>query len=665
MSDGTADTLQSFNHVFNTFGNQTIKLKVISGICIDSVIQTLFISRKPKADFTPMNTAGCPPLSISFINKTDTATSYKWYFGDGIISGSKDTIHTYVNKSNHDTVLNVTLIASTGTGCADTAISNVTIYQAPVTSFTSDLNSKPNCGPDTVHFVSTSQPSSGILFNWDFGDGTSSTVDSVVKIFQNNNIYPLYFTIKLITSTLLHQCRDTSAEQVVTIYPKPQTSFLIDTIQLCPPAKFNFWAPPEKQATYTWDFGSGNRINVSTTKYQKTLDNSGTGDTSYYVKLISVSQFGCSDSTTVTITIPGKAKSLFSASPVSQKYPNTTISISNKAVNNPGDLYSWTFGDNIGTSNLISPTDYTYNKWGKYTISQNVKNSEGCADSSFQTIVIIAPTPVLKISVDSSSGCPPLTVNFKDISLYNDTTFDTWDFGDGVKAAGVSVQHTFYQSGDIRVRFSTKDFNGNSYFIDTVLTVYNLPSASFYAVPLNPEIPDDSVFCIPLYPDTVEGGEQYNWNFGDSTTSNNQRPAHIYQYGGKYYITLTVVSINDCKNSYTLNTPVEPVIGGKISYPNAFMPNMSGPIGGNSSENDVSNKIFSPVTAGVTEYHLEIYNSWGQLLFSSNDKTIGWDGYYKGSLCKQDVYVWKVTGVYSSGKSFAKTGNVTLFHSKK
>ena len=59
---------------------------------------------------------------------------------------------------------------------------------------------------------------------------------------------------------------------------------------------------------------------------------------------------------------------------------------------------------------------------------------------------------------------------------------------------------------------------------------------------------------------------------------------------------------------------------------------------------------------------LQIFNRWGELIYESHDINIGWDGYYKGSLCKQDVYVWRVEGKYSNGRRFRKAGDITLLH---
>ena len=50
------------------------------------------------------------------------------------------------------------------------------------------------------------------------------------------------------------------------------------------------------------------------------------------------------------------------------------------------------------------------------------------------------------------------------------------------------------------------------------------------------------------------------------------------------------------------------------------------------------------------------------MIFESFDQEIGWDGKYNGKTAKQDVYIWKVTGTYTDGKGFTKTGDVTLMY---
>jgi gliding motility-associated-like protein len=89
-------------------------------------------------------------------------------------------------------------------------------------------------------------------------------------------------------------------------------------------------------------------------------------------------------------------------------------------------------------------------------------------------------------------------------------------------------------------------------------------------------------------------------------------------------------------------------------------PNDLGPSGGAYSPEQLDNDIFFPMQKGVAEYNLQIFNRWGELLFQSENVGIGWDGYYRGELCKQDVYIWKVRARFSDGEEVEKAGDVTL-----
>ena len=63
---------------------------------------------------------------------------------------------------------------------------------------------------------------------------------------------------------------------------------------------------------------------------------------------------------------------------------------------------------------------------------------------------------------------------------------------------------------------------------------------------------------------------------------------------------------------------------------------------------------------GILSYDLKIFNRWGEMIFQSNDPKIGWDGYYRGVISPQDVYIWKVEGLYKNGDRYVDAGNVTL-----
>ncbi|MDO9187769.1 MAG: gliding motility-associated C-terminal domain-containing protein, partial [Bacteroidia bacterium] len=91
------------------------------------------------------------------------------------------------------------------------------------------------------------------------------------------------------------------------------------------------------------------------------------------------------------------------------------------------------------------------------------------------------------------------------------------------------------------------------------------------------------------------------------------------------------VTVADTVQVITCGTLYVPV--GSVYVPSAFTPN----------NNDILNDVFKPVANCVHDYNFLIFNRWGEKLFETNDKDVGWSGIYKGSMSKADVYVYKIT----------------------
>lgn len=88
------------------------------------------------------------------------------------------------------------------------------------------------------------------------------------------------------------------------------------------------------------------------------------------------------------------------------------------------------------------------------------------------------------------------------------------------------------------------------------------------------------------------------------------------------------------------------------TIPNAFTPNGDG-------LNDIFRIIGIP-KENITQFNFQVYDRWGQLIFSTNDILEGWDGRFKGELCPVGVYVWVI--YYEDNKKIKTTnkGTVTL-----
>jgi gliding motility-associated-like protein len=86
-----------------------------------------------------------------------------------------------------------------------------------------------------------------------------------------------------------------------------------------------------------------------------------------------------------------------------------------------------------------------------------------------------------------------------------------------------------------------------------------------------------------------------------------------------------------------------------VFIPNAFTPN-----------GDINNEVFAPKGYGIDKIRLAIFDRWGHQLFNEEGQTVGWDGTYKGKICEQGVYIFKLEVTAMSGEKRYKTGHVTL-----
>lgn len=277
-------------------------------------------------------------------------------------------------------------------------------------------------------------------------------------------------------------------------------------------------------------------------------------------------------------------------------------------------------------------------------------NTEGCV--AFDDVLIdYREVPEAGFKVDVSEGCYPLTVRFTDQSIGASSYH--WDFADGSQTAIRNPIHTFTQPGNYNVVLTTPGPDGKDTQFSLLIKVFDHPRADFDAAPTLVFLPDDVVRFRNFSVD----GVRFSWNFGDGKTSEEKNPAHKYTDEGKYTITLNVWNQYGCEDKLTKFDFVEARRGGYINFPNAFRPRPDA--GSGSSQYDL-NAIFKPSHQDVDQYHLMVFNRWGQLIFESKNIDEGWNGFFGGQMAQQEVYVWVAKGRFISGKEFNKTGHVLL-----
>lgn len=319
-----------------------------------------------------------------------------------------------------------------------------------------------------------------------------------------------------------------------------------------------------------------------------------------------------------------------------QAFNNTSIcagsSASLSALGSGGNgvlTYSWTdqAGNSVGTGTNITVSPLV-------TTTYTVEVIDGCGTPSQtdQVTVTVYPVPNISISASSSMGCIPLEVTFTNTSIPGGSNC-SWNFGNGETSTNCGSAVATYTDGGCYDVSLTVTENGctNSQTFPSFICVAEEPIAAFTANPiqtteLNPEV---------QFYNASQYATLYNWNLGDGTSTSETDPFHVYeQTPGSYEVCL--IASNDLGCADTICNFYD-VLEELIYYvPNTFTP-----------DGNEFNQSWKPIfTSGFDpyDYTVLVFNRWGEVVWESNDATVGWDGTYSegGLLVPSGVYTYQI-----------------------
>lgn len=233
--------------------------------------------------------------------------------------------------------------------------------------------------------------------------------------------------------------------------------------------------------------------------------------------------------------------------------------------------YLWTPGGQTTASLSNLPT-------GTYTYTVNdafCRTFTGTATVSENPVAVFSANEGMN-NVLINGVCQNIAVQFTDNSSTATGNIINWDwnFGDGATSNIQNPTHTFSSAGTFNVRLITTTDLGCVDTLITPVTVHPLPVANFSAG-------NECLNVASSFTDgsTITSGNvaTWNWNFGDSNTSNLQNPAHTYSAAGTYTVTLNVTSDRGCVNAnpFTANVTVYPLPVADFTH-NDFCPNVQG-----------------------------------------------------------------------------------------
>lgn len=463
-----------------------------------------------------------------------------------------------------------------------------------------------------------------------FATGTTATPPSFPVKLQDNNGDSLLIT----AISSLPACPTTAcpAIDIDTSNVQPES---------CPSASDGSFSAATTGGVSPWDYTlkTNGGTTVATFSNVPGVQNF-TGLAAGTYSLISSDANSCADTITVIITALSGGSATANAGPDQTICSNSALLAGNTPTSGTG---AWTVISGTGTvTTPTSPTsDIAGLGTGSITLVWTV--TSGCATDS-DTVVItntgggptvsVATTPV----ICGSAGTATATASGGTGTL---TYF--WSTG----AATPSISNLAAGTYTVTVTDGT---GCNAFATGTVLSSGGVVANAGTDVTINA---GDTVQL------SASGGSSYTWTPSEGLDCTNCKSPIASPIQTTLYC--VTVSDNGCSDSSclvvtvtgtadTCNSMVFP--SGSVYTPSAFTPN-----------NDGLNDVYKPVGNCVHNYNFVIFDRWGEKLFETNDINEGWNGYYKGKLCKSDVYTFKVTFMDDPKNNFHQyIGRVTLLH---
>lgn len=690
FGDGTTDTIKNPSHTYPDSGTYTVKLVITTDSgCTKTVFQQVKVNTGPVV-FAGNDTTLCKGNTAT-IKATTGLTTYLWTPSTGLSNANiaqpiaaPTTTTTYIVKvtnsnscTNQDTVKitvdsvsvkasaavticsgkNTVLTAtSTGTsytwtpatGLSSATVSNPTASPTITTMYTITVSNANKCtakdsvkvtvnscvvtvlNPDFVasdsnicvgtciKFTDKSTSTNAIQsWNWTFTGAatTSSTQQNPSNICYNT---PGVYDVTLKITDITAKDSTITKKSYIKVNPLPVISAGNDTT-LC---KGN--STTIKATTgfidYLWTPTAG----LSSTTISSPLAKPDT-TTSYIVRVTDANK--CVNTDTMKIIVDS-VKVVASADVTICTGKDTSITV----VTN-GTLITWTPASGLSNTTIknpvVKPTATT-------TYIVTVSNVNSCSSKDSVTVTVDS-LPTVKVS-QGDSICSGKSVNLSSVATY--ASVYSWTPAKGLSRTDTSII------------IATPDTN-TTY----LLTVSNLCGVASDSVSIfvNPspviDAGRDTVIIVgekaTLH---ATGTSDYIWSWSPSTAlSCNDCPTPIAN--PTKTITYYLMAMNNgCISEDSVRVIVTEKEQPEALYiPSAFTPNK-----------DLFNEIFYAYGEGIVKFKMTIFNRWGELIFTSNDLAVGWDGTFRNEKVQEEVYVLVAEATTISGKVIKKIGTVTV-----
>jgi large repetitive protein len=642
--------------------------------------ENVVINPRPAAPTVNSNINVCNNGTLNLTASTNFAgaVTYAWTGPNGFTSSQQNPVINNVTPANNG-IYNVTITSVVGSCQSPSSATAVTVLPVPVITSSSHVNPI-GCGSSSgIILLNGLLPSTSYTVNYNRNGIPASqllTSNAAGTIFVNNLPAGQYTNV----TVSLNGCASNSAGPFTLTDTPPFSVITGSNGPLCEGATLvlSANATASGSATYAWTGPNG----FTSTQQNPVINNVGVINSGVYRVTITINSCSATDSITATISKPAIGGSIGPDTSVCRGKNNGSLYLTGHL----GTVTRWEFSINNGASWAAinnAATVLNYKDLSVSTLYRAVVQNGACATA------YSAPARVAVLNtVDTVSLQPAFinTCNHDTLVTFNANAVYTgidplnykWFINGQLAGTANPFVHRFnpalnHQSPlqyDIQV-LAENTLGCGATSVAGKVTVQPLPVPGIQVSPGKIQLQPNYTFT---FRDTsfAGPGKLYTWNMGDklSQTRFGREVTFSYSDTGVYKVRLMVTDRNNnCTAEDSVMVQVL-AVKGTLYVPNAFYPN--------STVNEL--KTFKLKGTGLAEYHLQIFDSWGKLVFETTELTpdgsplVAWDGTYmnSGKTLPHDAYVWKIVkakfkngkewdGMSYNGGQRKRFGNVTLF----
>ncbi len=295
---GDTTTIPNASHTYTTVGTFKVRLIAIDSTTCnisDTAYTTIRVgNNKVNLDFISSKILPCTNLSYSFTNTSSPTfgsfqpNTFTWDFGDNtplvVQSQAPPVIHTYAGPGTY--LVKLTINDTTFCNSPQDTVKTVRLSPQVTALFTTP---PAGCVPYTADFTNNSL--GGLNFFWDFGDGSTSTLDNPSHLYNAAGT----FTVKLFAFDSTSCNKVDSSLFVITVSPIPTASFIFNPNPSEENKFTNFVNQSVGATKYLWNFGDGDTSTEVNPSHIFPETNT------YKVCLNASNEAGCSDDTCMDV----------------------------------------------------------------------------------------------------------------------------------------------------------------------------------------------------------------------------------------------------------------------------------------------------------------------------------------------------------------------------